>query len=477
MGRTSLTLALLALVARGVAFVGPIVIAGWFGVAAETDAFYYALAVPAFVVILFNSTVATLLVPAFARVRVTDPGRLGPLSVTAAGMSALAGAAIGVGSALLLPAAMPVFSGFDPGLHDEVRYHAWALAPFQLVLGAGTALRAGLEVDGAFVPSALSPAIRATVQLALTGALLGWGVRVLPLGVFAGASAELAWLAGVLLLRGHSLRPEAGLVPDIWADLGGLGPVVLGEAFVALQILVDKAFASGLGTGAVTVLEYADRLRLIPQTLLETSLVVVAYNTWARLEAEARPEERARSVARSLVWVALLAPPILGGMAVARLPLVRFVYERGAFGPEWSPPTATALAGFIPGIWFSLLGALLVKAQLLAGRRALVFWFGLASIVAKLALNLALRPLGVLGLTLSTSVSAAVITLCSALILRPALSPRHLLEVGLLLGLTGAGVALLGDAVGPELWSPETILVLLPFLGLLGLGAWRARAA
>lgn len=468
--RTSLHLAALAIFARAAGFAVPIVIAGWFGVRLETDAFYYALGVPAFLVVLGNSAVATLLVPALSERRAHAPETFGPLGATAAVLTTAGALAIGVGAAVLLPVVLPWVSGFDAVGRATAARYAWSLAPYQGLVGGAAALRAVLEVGGGYRISAISPLLRAGTQLLVTGFLLSFGPAILPFGILAGSVVELLWIGVAIHRRGVSLRPSRALVSAVAASQVGFWAVAAGEGLVALQVVVDKAFASGLGTGAVSVLEYADRVRLIPQTLLEASLVVVAYNEWARLDAEAQPVLRRAAIARSLTWVGLLAPPVLAAMYVVRLALVRLLFEHGALDPSWSPAIADALGAFLPGVFFSLVGSLVVKAQILAGRRRLVLGLGIGSFVANAALDAALAPhLGVVGLTLSTTLVTTAVTLVSTVLLRPELRARDLGSVAL--------VAAVAVGLGAVVGRPDAVPTLTFWTTLLPFGALFVGAA
>lgn len=460
-GRTSLRLAALALVARGVGFVVPMVLAAWFGVQLATDAFYFALAAPAVFAMLGYLAVGTLLVPALTERRARAPERLGALVGTAAALTAGAGASIGVATCLALPWLLPWVSGFDAEGRALVLTLSWALVPFQALVGAAAALRTGLEVSGGLLASGAGPLVRSVVQLVATGALLGLGPLALPLGLGAGFVAEVGWLLAALVRE--EVRPgwDPAELPVVRVALRGVGALALGEGLLLAQAPVDKAFASALPVGSVSVLEYADRVRLVPLTLLEASLLVAAYVEWARLSAAGDREGLGRSVARALTWVALLAPPVLAGLAVARRPLVALLFEHGAFDPAWSGPVADTLLAFLPGVWFALLGMLLSKAHVLAGRPGRVLGLGALSFALNAAGNALLGPTwGVEGLAAATTLATAVTAATSFALLRPAVRGIDALAVALATAASLA-VAVVAGAPGlqdPDLWIGAVLL-------------------
>ena len=132
---------------------------------------------------------------------------------------------------------------------------------------------------------------------------------------------------------------------------------------MALNPLVDKAFAATLPMGSVATLEYADRARVIPQTLLESTLVMVAFASWSVLHAEGEQQQVRAQVGRALRWVLALGAPVVAGMFIGRQVLVALLFQRGAFTAADATAAASVLAWYLPGVLPTLLGILAVKAH------------------------------------------------------------------------------------------------------------------
>ncbi len=466
-GRTALMLAPIAFLARGAAFFVPVAVASWFGVTTETDAFYYALGIPSFLIVLASNAMATVLVPTLAQLHAHAPERMARVAGAAALLAAGAAVTIGVFFTLLLPVVLPRLTHFDVATQARTVQFAWSLHPFLAGVGASAVARAACEVQGRFALAAVSPVLRAGSQLALTWALLDIGSAILPLGMSAGALAETLWLVWVASRAGGRFAFAFERSGELEAAAMAVLPVLLGEAMVALSVVVDKAFASLLDAGSVSLLEYADRARLIPQTLLETSLLVVAFNAWAR--ARALGEDRTAAVSAALRWVWLLAPPVLAGMFLARTAMIRLLFERGAFDPANTSACADALGAFIPGLFASLLGALQIRAHIVEGRYRLILLLGVSAFVLNGSLNMALLPFGIVGLATATSVTAAVITFASAVRLGVTI-PRD----GAWIAIASVGIA--ATPIRPEsVMDPQLWALAVPCVALLGIGAVRAR--
>jgi putative peptidoglycan lipid II flippase len=251
-------------------------------------------------------------------------------------------------------------------------------------------------------------------------------------------------------------------------------PVLVGETLVALNVVVDKVYAALLPEGSVSLLEYADRARVIPMTLFEGSLLIVAFNTWARVPAA----ERGYEIRRALQWVLLIAPPVLCGLWVGRVVAIQVVFEHGAFGAESTVAVAAAFGSFLPGVLAAMLAGLAVKAHLLADRARLVLALGIVSFAINAGLNAVLLQFGLVGLALSTSLTSWMIAALSLGRLWRELPSGRSWAVPL--GILGASVLLalalwIGGIEPTSVADPRLWASALPFVILLGLGLREAQ--
>lgn len=477
MGRQALLLVPIAFASRGAAFVVPLVVAAWYGVSDITDAWFWALAFPTFALVLAGTALGTATTPALSEVKATDPGRLptflgGMLLATTLG-SGLLGAAICAGA----PFVLARFTDFDAPTQALAAAFLWELLPFMVLTSAGAVLRVANEVHGRFTVVALTPLLRAAVVIGATALLRPrLGPHALPAGLVIGEAVQLLWWAAALGQRGLWPRLTFTLDPAIRRVGRDLAPILGGEVLVAMNLVIDKAFAAGLPTGAVATLEYADRARVIPQTLLESTLLMVAFATWSNLRAAGRPDEARAAVDQALRWTLALSAPIVAGMFIGRIALVRLLYERGAFTPEDTLATAEALAFYLPGVVPNLMGILALRAHIVERNLHLVLRLGLLSVIANCVLNaLLVGPLGLPGLALATTI---VMVLIPGLYLRLLWKtlPRDPGRWRPVWGLLAATLVVV--ALAEQLGPPEDIGDLrlwawsVPCLLLLGLG-WR----
>ncbi|MEC8423919.1 MAG: lipid II flippase MurJ, partial [Myxococcota bacterium] len=301
--------------------------------------------------------------------------------------------------------------------------------------------------------------------------------HALPWGLVAGELVQLFWWGAWLHWTGVRIRPDLRLDPAVRQVGRDLAPILGGEVLVALNLVVDKAFAGTLESGSVATLEYADRARVIPQTLLESTLVMVAYATWSNLRASGRLHEARRAVDQALRWTLALSVAPVAGMFIGRFVLVSLLYERGAFTPADTAATAGVLAWYLPGVVPNLLGILAVRAHVVERNLRLVFALGAASLLANAAFNAVLiQPMGLEGLALATTLNMVLVPGVYLAFLRRHLDSRAR-EWAVVLGVAAAAASIalfveLGPGAPTSLRDPVLWSSAVACLALLGL-AWR----
>jgi putative peptidoglycan lipid II flippase len=127
-------------------------------------------------------------------------------------------------------------------------------------------------------------------------------------------------------------------------------PRVLGLAAVQLNFLVNTILASGLVAGSLAAMNYAWLLMLLPQGVFAQSVATAAFPTFSAQEAGGRRVEMRATLAATLRAVLYLAVPAAVGLIVLRAPLVRLVFQRGAFTETSTQMVAWALAWFALGL-------------------------------------------------------------------------------------------------------------------------------
>ena len=213
-------------------------------------------------------------------------------------------------------------------LNSMYRYAAAAAAPIVLNLVLCTAM--------------LFAYWRGYDQVA-AGHLLVWGVT-------AAGVLQLAMLWFAARRAGFALRLRAPRMSDGVRRLITLGiPGVLAGGITQINIVVGTMIAS-LQDSAVAYLYYADRLYQLPLGIVGVAIGVVLLPDLSRHLGAGDKAAAMDSQNRSMELALLLTVPATVALLVMAEPIIRVLFERGAFTPRDTTATAWALAAFAIGL-------------------------------------------------------------------------------------------------------------------------------
>ena len=208
--------------------------------------------------------------------------------------------------------------------------------------------------------------------------------------------------------RGFGIEPVLD-VRDPWLrEIGRLMvPGVAGLAAVQINLLVNSWLAAGLGTGAVSWLDYAFRLMYMPIGLFGISIATASLPTISGHAADRNDPGIRRAVSSGLRMMLMLNVPATVGLLVLATPIVRLIFERGRFTPADTAATAAALMCYAPGLIGYSAVKLVSPSFYALGNSRIPVIASAASVAFNIALNLILvRSLGHRGLALGTAAAA-----------------------------------------------------------------------
>jgi putative peptidoglycan lipid II flippase len=352
----------LTMVSRVLGFARDILIAATLGSGAVADAFFVAFRFPNLFRRLFGEgAFNSAFVPLFAK-RLEGEG---PQGATAFAEEALAGLLLVL---LLLTAvaeiAMPWLMyvlapgfGSTPEKFDLAVLLTRIAFPYLLCMSLVALLSGALNALGRFTMAAAAPILLNVVLIAAillaawlglantpqSGMVLAWGVAIAGF-VQLGALWVAARRAGL-----HFRWRAPRLSPDM-KHLVRLGvPGLISGGVTQLNIVVGTIIAS-LQAGAVSYLYYADRLYQLPLGIVGVAIGVVLLPDLSRNLRAGNHHSVMDNQNRSVEFALLLTLPAAVALAVAAEPIIRVLFERGAFRVADTLPTAAALAAFAFGL-------------------------------------------------------------------------------------------------------------------------------
>jgi putative peptidoglycan lipid II flippase len=444
------------------------VLAAVFGAGNEMDAFMVAFRLPNLVRDLFaEGAMSAALVPTFTR-RLersgkADAWRLGNRVITA--LVLVTAALVAMGMLFVRPMVHAYAGDYSsvPGKIELTVQLTLLMLPF-LTLAAVAAAAMGMlnSLQHYFVP-ALAPATFNVAAIACALLLVplmpafGWpAITAMAISVILGGFCQIAVQWPALRREGFRYRPSLGLRdPALGEILVLMGPGAVGLAATQVNIFVNTQLATGLGTGAVSWLNYAFRLMYLPIGLFGVSIATAVLPAAARHAAADDLRSIRDTVSRGLGLMMALNIPAALGLAVLATPIVRLLFERGQFLPGDTAATAAALQFYAVGLVGYSTARIASPVFYAIGRTRVPMFASVVSMTCNVAASVALvRPLGFRGLALGTSLAALANAIVLIVFLR-----RHLHGVeGRRLSVAFLKVTIASLAMAAAAWSVHRTL-------------------
>ncbi|MFI8003199.1 murein biosynthesis integral membrane protein MurJ [Streptomyces sp. NPDC086010] len=435
-------------------------VARLFGASHDSDAFLIAWTVPEMAAtLLIEDGMALLLVPAFslALTRRAAGGHLtDPVRALVADTLPRLFAALACAGALLVVGAPWAVAVLAPGLDDpRLAVDCTRLtAVTVLTFGVTGYFSAALRAHGRFLaPAGVYIAYNIGI-IAVTLALHSvWGVRAAAAGVaFGSLLMILTLLPTFVRLVPRRGRPRRGAARGQRSALLGatvLAPVVLFVVSRQSQVLVERFLASSLPDGAISHLNYAQKVAQLPM-VLSMMICTVTFPVVARAMASGDREGARRRVERDLALagtVVLLGTAMVLGCAPG---IVEVLFQRGAFDAADTAATAGVMRVYALGLLGHTLVGALCRPYFSAGRPT---WYPLGAMAAGLLVTtgagLALTgPFGVDGIAAANAVGISTAALLMLLGLRARAVPVRARTVALSLLRPAAAAAVAAVAAG-----------------------------
>ncbi len=440
--KAALIIALGNVASRVLGVVREQVIASLFGATYATDAFTAASRVPiAIYDLLIGGMISAALVPVFSGYfSSSDRKSLGIMAGTLVSIVLLAMSVV-VGLLMLLaPQLMDVFA---MGYTEETKQLSISLVrlilPCLFFLGISGVSTALLYAQKRFFLPALAAAIYNVGMLA--AALLlheVMDVASLVAGVLFGTFLQMAVQSPGLIQLAKNLRFNL-FYPGVRDVLVLYLPVAVGLLVSAISIAIDTNLASRTGEGNLAAMRFATTIVQLPLGLVATAIsfaVLPTLSSQAPIPID--DQEAARSLPSvgqeqifnpsdivpaspvggcrehmeefrntllfGLKLVLLLIVPATVGLVILRYPLIRLLFERGAFDEFATERTAIAFLAYSPGLPAAALDQVLVYAFYAMKKTITPVVVGVIGVAVYLTVGLSLlEPVGMPGLALANS--------------------------------------------------------------------------
>ena len=262
----------------------------------------------------------------------------------------------------------------------------------------------------------------------ILGMVLGPRLGIQPItgmaiGVVIGGALQLLWQVPELHRQGFDFHPDFNWShPGLQRIFRMMGPAILGNAAVQINVMVNTNFASRIpGDGPVSWLGYAFRFMQLPLGLFGVAIASATLPSISRSAGAGNMDEFRRTLSKSLGMVFLLTIPSSIGLMVLGRSIIGAIYQGGKFTTADTQQTALALSCYAIGLaGYSALKVINPAFYALHDARTpmIVSIISIAVNYATAATMLEAIGLGHAGLALSTSAVAIFGAVALFIILR-----------------------------------------------------------
>ena len=417
----SIVIAICTIVVKLVALFKEQLVAASFGTGADLDVFIIAFLVPSFFISVITGALNAAFIPTYIRVR--------ELRGNAEAQDLLT-RVVGLALMMLLAASVIIYTTADsylPYVAHNFNAEQIVLAKnIMLIVLPGVAFSginiiwgAVLNANERFAVAAIIPIITpALVLMFLLITAKSIGVMAIACGTVFGMVLESIVLGVVLLRHGFSLRIRIPRLDEDERQIGKqLLPMISGSLILGSSTIIDQSMATMLTSGSVAALNYGNRLIAFPLNIAVTALGTAVVPYFSIMLAQNDFAGIRHTIRRYFILLLSVSIPAAIGIILLSEPIVRLVFQRGAFGAADTAIVSQVLACFALQLPFYITGILVVRLISALLQNKILFYGNIISVILNISLNyIFMQRMGVAGIALSTSlvylVSFCFLSIC-----------------------------------------------------------------
>jgi putative peptidoglycan lipid II flippase len=337
--------------------------------------------------------------------------------------------------------------------------------PYIVLVSLVTLFTGMLNSVSRFAPGASFPIILNLVLIAAllagerwmaTGATIEEVAYVIAWAVTGAGVMQLAWL--FIWVRVEGFRPRLRR-PRLTPEVKRLGiialPAAIGGGAYQINTLVQLYFLNQLESGAVSYMNYADRLNQLPLGIIGIALSTAILPTLSKFVGGGNREGADRVQSDAIELGMLLTVPAAVALAICGIPFVTMIFQGGRFDPGDAIFTGNVLTALVMGLPAYVLVKVLVPGFYARADTKTPVYAAFAALAVFIALNiLFLDRFGVVGVAAASAIGAWL----NAAVLYAVLSARdHYRAPIRLLGRIARQIVA-AAAMGAALWFARDLL-------------------
>lgn len=387
-------------------------IAAYYGATAETDAFFFAQSMPGMIFPAVCNSISTAFISLYVK-QLTERGEAegDRYASRMLWISVFVGISLSILGVILAPVLVPLFA---PGFSGEqlllaihltrLTMGAFFLTMMQYMLGAI------LNSKKKFIGSQVAGVM---YNVAIIGGMIllgrGQSMDTLTLTVLFGLAVQILTLLFCCRKQFHWTMRSGFYKAELRQLFVLVLPILLGNAVIQINSIVDKALASLLPAGSVSALSYCNTLTLLVTSVFIMSLSTVLYPTLTADASSGDLQRYGRTLQQSLSGLSCLLVPISFITLIMARDIVQIVYARGSFSQEAAEYTAIALAFYAPMFVGAGIREILTRGFFAFQNTKVPMMTGIISVGCNILFSLLfVRYLGIAGIALGTTLASII---------------------------------------------------------------------
>ncbi len=207
--------------------------------------------------------------------------------------------------------------------------------------------------------------------------------------------------------------PDSRLSTDLAFILRAMPLRMLGSGAVYVNNIVRDRLASGAMLGAVSALNSAFAIMILPQAVIAQAISTALFPTISAHAARGERAEFARAMTQAINIIIALSMPAAAGLIVLGQPLIALLFQRGQFDAQDTRQAALALAMYGVGLLGHCVLEIVTRAFYALKDNRLPVLLAVGSVCVNIALSLTLLrtswfPLGFMALALANSIATTL---------------------------------------------------------------------
>ncbi len=418
---------IITILSKIVGFVRDITLSYFYGASNITDAYLISLTIPNVIFGIIGTGIATGYIPMYSKIEKLEGSNEGNIYTNNLVNILLALSSVLFIFGLIFTA--PLVKLFASGFEGETFKVAIRFTRVSLIgmyfTGLISIFKGFLQIKGNYaIPALVGVPMNVITIVSIIISSKG-NVLLLSIGTVIAIASQSLLLLLFAYKKGYKYMPVFDLKNKHIINMLYIAlPVIIGVSVNQINVLVDRTLASQLAEGAISSLNYANRLNGFVQGIFVFSITTALYPMISKMVADCNMDGFKKSVSEAIIGINLLVIPATVGAMIFAEPIVRLLFDRGRFDAEAITMTSMALFYYSLGmIGFGLREVLSRAFYSLQDTKTPAMNSAFA-VVLNIILNIVLsRFMGIGGLALATSISATIGTLLLFISLRKKIGP------------------------------------------------------